>query len=104
MKYTHFSIALLLSALLTVFVAAQTHIHDHSKIHKRSDTLVVKDTTQVIVKDKYTCPMHPEVISDMPGKCPECGMKLVKAKSSPNIKKYHKMQKDTSMSHPDKMH
>jgi flagellar basal body-associated protein FliL len=25
----------------------------------------------------YTCPMHPEVISDKPGKCPKCGMMLV---------------------------
>ena len=25
----------------------------------------------------YTCPMHPEVISDKPGRCPKCGMKLV---------------------------
>lgn len=24
----------------------------------------------------YTCPMHPEVISDKPGKCPKCGMNL----------------------------
>ena len=24
----------------------------------------------------YTCPMHPEVISDKPGKCPQCGMDL----------------------------
>ncbi len=26
----------------------------------------------------YTCPMHPEVTSDKPGKCPKCGMALVK--------------------------
>ena len=26
----------------------------------------------------YTCPMHPEVISDTPGQCPKCGMDLVK--------------------------
>src|SRR3989338_9377532 len=26
---------------------------------------------------KYTCPMHPEVSSDKPGKCPKCGMELV---------------------------
>src|SRR3990167_1625791 len=25
----------------------------------------------------YTCPMHPEVKSDKPGKCPKCGMTLV---------------------------
>jgi hypothetical protein len=26
----------------------------------------------------YTCTMHPEVRSDKPGKCPKCGMELVK--------------------------
>jgi Cu(I)/Ag(I) efflux system membrane fusion protein len=26
----------------------------------------------------YTCPMHPEIIRDKPGKCPICGMDLVK--------------------------
>jgi hypothetical protein len=25
----------------------------------------------------YTCPMHPEVRMNRPGKCPRCGMKLV---------------------------
>lgn len=25
---------------------------------------------------KYTCPMHPEVVADKPGKCPKCGMHL----------------------------
>jgi len=25
----------------------------------------------------YTCPMHPNVHSDKPGMCPECGMALV---------------------------
>jgi FtsP/CotA-like multicopper oxidase with cupredoxin domain len=25
----------------------------------------------------YTCPMHPHVVSDEPGRCPECGMKLM---------------------------
>jgi DNA-directed RNA polymerase subunit RPC12/RpoP len=26
---------------------------------------------------RYTCPMHPEVVSETPGRCPHCGMKLV---------------------------
>src|SRR5205807_390169 len=25
----------------------------------------------------YSCPMHPEVTSDQPGRCPQCGMKLL---------------------------
>ena len=28
-------------------------------------------------KQLYTCPMHPDVISDKPGQCPKCGMTLV---------------------------
>jgi hypothetical protein len=28
-------------------------------------------------KQKYTCPMHPEMVTEHPGDCPKCGMKLV---------------------------
>jgi FtsP/CotA-like multicopper oxidase with cupredoxin domain len=31
----------------------------------------------------YACPMHPEVTSDQPGRCPKCGMKLLAAASVP---------------------
>ncbi len=30
----------------------------------------------------YTCPMHPDVVKDHPGLCPECGMNLVPKKVS----------------------
>ncbi|MHB9056671.1 MAG: heavy metal-binding domain-containing protein [Paludibacteraceae bacterium] len=44
-------------------------------------------------KVEYTCPMHPEVISDKPGKCPKCGMELVKkgAKKKSMMKGYGMM-------------
>jgi heavy metal translocating P-type ATPase len=32
--------------------------------------------------EKYTCPMHPDVIKNEPGKCPKCGMNLVKVKTN----------------------
>ena len=32
---------------------------------------------------RYTCPMHPEVVSDTPGRCPHCGMKLVEQEGAP---------------------
>ncbi|WP_242928439.1 multicopper oxidase domain-containing protein [Pontibacter vulgaris] len=35
----------------------------------------------------YTCPMHPEVQSTKPGKCPKCGMTLVKQKPKVPAKK-----------------
>jgi FtsP/CotA-like multicopper oxidase with cupredoxin domain len=31
----------------------------------------------------YACPMHPEVTSDQPGRCPKCGMKLLAGESVP---------------------
>ena len=31
----------------------------------------------------YTCPMHPDVVSEEPGRCPECGMKLLPMESPP---------------------
>ena len=30
----------------------------------------------------YTCPMHPEVVDEEPGHCPQCGMKLLAVEAS----------------------
>jgi Heavy metal binding domain len=52
-------------------------------------------------KQKYTCPMHPEVVTDHPGNCPKCGMKLVpmeekKKRPTPiNREQAHNAQRST---------
>lgn len=35
-------------------------------------------------KTIYICPMHSEVISDKPGSCPKCGMRLIETKKTMN--------------------
>ncbi|RYF85877.1 MAG: hypothetical protein EOO03_12625, partial [Chitinophagaceae bacterium] len=36
------------------------------------------DSAKAETKVMYTCPMHPEVQSDKPGKCPKCSMTMVR--------------------------
>ena len=53
--------------------AASAH-RSHSSGDKKS-----VDTAHDAGADRYTCPMHPEVVSTTPGRCPKCGMTLVAA-------------------------
>jgi len=43
----------------------------------------------------YTCPMHSDVVSDQPGNCPKCGMKLVPRESID-----HNMIRETVLKQP----
>lgn len=43
----------------------------------RSSSTEKPSTVKEVTKVQYTCPMHAEVVSDKPGKCPKCGMALV---------------------------
>ena len=38
-------------------------------------------------KVQYTCTMHPDVLSDKPGKCTKCGMALVKKTPGKKVEK-----------------
>jgi uncharacterized paraquat-inducible protein A len=66
------SIKMLMMAALTILsvsVFAQDSTNHKMKMQK------VKSE-----KMKYSCPMHPEVTSDKPGKCSKCGMDLIRSK------------------------
>jgi uncharacterized protein len=36
-------------------------------------------------REAYTCPMHPEVAEAVEGRCPKCGMRLVRTRSQPRL-------------------
>ena len=48
---------------------------NHTGHEHRSETVATTDMAQGF--QKFTCPMHPQIIQDAPGKCPLCGMDLV---------------------------
>ena len=58
--------------------------HDKSEMRDCCNTKTMKhsmDHTHMhgVSQDFYTCPMHPEIHEEKPGKCPKCGgMDLVK--------------------------
>ena len=62
-----------LALILVVYSFAQAQDMNGMKMTKKENTQKVQPTT-------YTCPMHPEIHADKPGKCPKCGMNLVKEK------------------------
>ncbi len=52
------------------------HHHDHSA-HDHGGESVVDEMAPANSAVRYTCPMHPQIVRDEPGRCPICGMALV---------------------------
>lgn len=59
-------------------------------------------TQAVKGKTKYTCSMHPEIVSDKPGDCPKCFMKLIPM-SNTGAKKAHLVMVTTGASSGDRI-
>ena len=65
-----------------------SHSHHHhaehktqkQEAHEQQHAPVVNINTAQQGFTKYTCPMHPQIVQDVPGKCPLCGMTLVPLK------------------------
>ncbi|WP_121812223.1 heavy metal-binding domain-containing protein [Mucilaginibacter kameinonensis] len=68
----------MLMAVAALFSVSSAFTADNGKM--------LPDTTKTNkakpAKVQYTCTMHPEVLLDKPGKCPKCGMPLVKKESA----------------------
>jgi len=47
-------------------------------------------------QQKYTCPMHPEIVRDEPGNCPKCGMNLVPVKTEADKSASHRQHSDSN--------
>lgn len=52
--------------------------HDHAGQSRAAQPNVLGISEPADSTDKYTCPMHPSIITYEPGSCPICGMNLVK--------------------------
>lgn len=55
-----------------------TSVQETGVLPSRVDAPQPAGTGKPVAKDDYTCPMHEEISSDKPGKCPKCGMDLVR--------------------------
>ncbi|MFV8355767.1 multicopper oxidase domain-containing protein [Flavobacterium sp. XS1P32] len=64
---------------------------------KKDDMDNIKTDNIKLASVTYTCPMHPEIHADKPGKCPKCGMTLVKEKPKAVKKSVEKKHDDMQM-------
>ena len=53
-------------------------------VRDSTENTIIEKRSQVAAHAVYCCPMHPEIQSRKPGKCPKCGMDLVLESSKEN--------------------
>jgi Cu(I)/Ag(I) efflux system membrane fusion protein len=81
----------LVSFLILIFTACSTGTTNQEV--KGKSMMMTSSTDSMSMKtnmhEYYTCTMHPQIIKDKPGKCPICGMDLIKKQGEPS----HSMNK-----------
>lgn len=63
---------------------------------KAKGNLPKNDSTNIVLM-QYSCPMHPDVTSDKPGKCPKCNMEL-------NLSTKEKMKREVTHTYSCPIH
>jgi hypothetical protein len=84
---TIFLIVIFIALTATFFVSCNNGKIKENTAATQSITPTQLSTTSDSV---YACKMHDSVLSDHSGKCPECGMNLVKQKITPEQEKLTK--------------
>ncbi len=77
-------------AVATVGYAQQQRDHLQHKKMVQKDSTAKKE--EMKMPAEYTCPMHPEIKSNKPGKCPKCGMALIEVKKEKKSLMKQKME------------
>lgn len=91
-------ISIIYSVLFTGIVFAACSGSSTNEQRKDAASLAMPATDssgKMMSSVKYTCKMHPQVISDTPGHCPKCGMEMVPMKAG--------MMHDSTHMHGDSM-
>lgn len=92
---------ILLTLLAFIVSGTLAFSQDTTKLVKKQ----MATTNTELQKDSvyYTCTMHPNVKLDKPGKCPECGMDLVKksVKTESSVNKSEALVTYTCPMHSD---
>jgi len=65
------NISVVITGILAIAIIAFYFVSANSQTNSAKIN-IAGDTAKI-----YTCPMHPDVISDKPGQCPKCGMDLI---------------------------
>jgi hypothetical protein len=84
----YISTIIIITVLTITFIPGNATIPQIINAATHTDTTAKRDTH--VSDEMYTCKMHQDVMSDKPGKCPKCGMSLVKQKMTPAQQKMMK--------------
>lgn len=75
MKKMMIAVAILFAASTTTFAQQKK-----SKAHQQHNNTHQQHNKKNVSANKFTCPMHPEIVTTRPGTCSKCGMALVPVK------------------------
>ena len=64
---------------------------------QKSKANSTKTNSPTAIQVKYTCPMHPDVVSNKPGKCSKCNMDL-------SLSKKEQMKREVTKTYTCPMH